>query len=311
MKWKAKAKALWKNTYRRRGLLLLALPGIIVMFLWEYVPLYGLTIAFKDFNIVDGIFGSPWCGLDNFRIFVTSKRVIWRIIRNTVGYWALFTVLGMFCNVTLALLLNECRNKFFKKVAHTIMIAPTFISIVAVVFITKAFLLPGGVINQVITAFGGTALQFYSNAKYWPVILTAVQLIKSTGYGSIIYLAAMAGIDQSLYEAADIDGATHFQRVTKITIPMILPLISIQLISSLGGIMSSNTGLFYQVPLQIGTLYSTTQTIDSYIFAALVDGNTQYGMTSAITFLQGMVGLIMVLIGNGIVRRINDDNALF
>ncbi|MBO5198896.1 MAG: sugar ABC transporter permease [Lachnospiraceae bacterium] len=307
-----KLKALWKNTVKHKGLLLLALPGVVIMFMFNYVPLFGLTLAFKKLDFSLGIFESPWCGLDNFRIFITSKRVIWRLLRNTIGYWALFTSIGMICNVGLALALNECRGKRFKKYAHTIMIAPTFMSWVAITFIVKALLNESsGLINSLLETFGVDTVAWYSSPDKWPVILTLVNIWKSTGYGAIIYLSAISGMDESLYEAAEIDGATRWQCMTKITLPLLVPLITVMLLMSLGGIMSSNTGLFYQVTCNVGILYPTTQTIDTYILNALTSGNSDYGMTSAVTFLQSVVGCITVISANALVRRYNNENALY
>lgn len=305
-------KGLWKNICQNKALLLMALPGFILIVMFAYVPMFGLIVAFKKFNYADGILGSPWVGIDNFKFLFASADTTWRMIRNTVGYYLLFTLLGTIATVTLAICLNECRKKYFAKVSQTLMILPTFISWIAVTFIVKA-LLDGqnGMVNHILLSLGQDPIQWYTQAKYWPVILTIVNLWKGTGYSSVLYLSALAGMDQELFEAAELDGASKWQQIRYITLPMLTSMVSIMTLMSLGGIMSSNTGLFYQVTKNIGALYPTTQTIDAYVMNALMSGGSNFGMTSAVTFFQSVVGCVMVVGVNLIVRRIEPDNALF
>ena len=305
-------KELFRNTWKNKGLLLMALPGIILIFMFSYMPMFGILVAFKDFNYQDGIFGSRWVGLDNFRILFVTKDVTLRLIRNTVGYWFLFMVTGTILNVSLAIALNECVLKRFSKISHTFMILPTFISWIAVTFIVKA-LLDGqdGMLNHIRTGLGLQPIQWYSEPGKWPVILLLTNIWKGTGYGAIIYLSAITGLDSEVFESAELDGATRWQQIRYIMLPMLVSMISIMTLLGLGGIMSSNTGLFYQVTKNIGLLYSTTQTIDAYIMNALTSGSSDFGMSSAVTFFQSVVGFVMIVVSNGIVRRWEPDNALF
>ena len=305
-------KELFRNTWKNKGLLLMALPGIILIFMFSYMPMFGILVAFKDFNYQDGIFGSRWVGLDNFRILFVTKDVTLRLIRNTVGYWFLFMVTGTILNVSLAIALNECVLKRFSKISHTFMILPTFISWIAVTFIVKA-LLDGqdGMLNHIRTGLGLQPIQWYSEPGKWPVILLLTNIWKGTGYGAIIYLSAITGLDSEVFESAELDGATRWQQIRYIMLPMLVSMISIMTLLGLGGIMSSNTGLFYQVTKNIGLLYSTTQTIDAYIMNALTSGSSDFGMSFVVTFFQSVVGFVMIVVSNGIVRRWEPDNALF
>ena len=305
-------KELIRNTAKNKALVVMALPAMVLLFMFSYMPMYALTVAFKNFNYMEGIMGSAWCGLNNFKFLISSKSLSWRLLRNTVGYYLLFTALGTVANVGLALLINECASRRYVKVAHTVMIMPTFISWIAVTFIVKAFLNTGnGLVNHLLEAAGLQKVNWYLSPKYWPVILSIITLWKGTGYGSIIYLSALAGMDAQVFEAADLDGATKLQKIRYITLPMLTNLISIKLLLSLGGIMTSNTGLFYRVTLNTGILYSTTQTIDAYIMNALTSGNSQFGMIAAATLFQSAVGAMMLLLVNFVVRKVSPDNALF
>lgn len=301
-----------RNTRRNKALLIMALPAVVLLFMFSYMPMYALTVAFKSYNYQGGVFGSPWCGLDNFKFLLGSKSLTWRLLKNTIGYFIIFTALGTLCNVGLALLINECRGRMIAKTTHTIMIMPTFISWIAVSFIVKSFLnVNNGFINSMKTALGQETFNWYMKPQYWPTILTLVTVWKNTGYGSIIYLSALAGMDPELFEAADLDGASRKQQIWYITLPMLKSLISIKLLLALGGIMHSNTGLFYKVTLNTGVLYSTTQTIDAYILNALNSTGTKFGMTAAATMFQSVIGAAMMLLVNGIVRKVSPDNALF
>ncbi|MDD6882856.1 MAG: ABC transporter permease subunit [Eubacteriales bacterium] len=305
-------KELIRNTAKNKALVVMALPAMVLLFMFSYMPMYALTVAFKNFNYMEGIMGSAWCGLNNFKFLISSKSLSWRLLRNTVGYYLLFTALGTVANVGLALLINECASRRYVKVAHTVMIMPTFISWIAVTFIVKAFLNTGnGLVNHLLEAAGLQKVNWYLSPKYWPVILSIITLWKGTGYGSIIYLSALAGMDAQVFEAADLDGATKLQKIRYITLPMLTNLISIKLLLSLGGIMTSNTGLFYRVTLNTGILYSTTQTIDAYIMNALTSGNSQFGMIAAATLFQSAVGAMMLLLVNFVVRKVSPENALF
>lgn len=305
-------KHFFRESFRNRALIIMALPGIILVFMFCYMPMYGITIAFKSFNYGLGISGSPWCGFDNFKMLLTNMTVTVRIVRNTLAYYFLFTAVGTVANVALAIALYECVFKRYAKVAQTIMIMPTFISFIAVTYIVNALLNTStGMFNNILKSMGKSAINWYLAPKYWPAILTIVNLWKGTGYGSIMYLSALSGMDQEIFEAAEIDGATKAQQIRYITLPMLTGMISILLLLGLGGIMHSNTGLHYQVTKNVGLLYSTTQTIDAYILNALTSGSSNFGMNAAVTFFQSVVGCVMVVSTNLIVRRWDPDKALF
>lgn len=303
---------LLKNTWENRGLLLMALPAVILIFMFNYLPMAGLVVAFKNYNFMDGIWNSEWVGLRNFSFLFVSKDITIRLIRNTVLYWLLFTAIGTACSVAIAIMINNCKNAVLGKLSQTVMIFPTFISWIAVSFVVKAILDgENGMLNHIIANFGGEIVQWYAEPEKWPVILLITNLWKTMGYNSVIYLSALSGMDASLFEAAELDGASKWQQIRYITIPMLTSMICINLLLSLGGIMHSNTGLFYQVTRNIGLLYPTTQTIDSYVMTTLMGGSNEFGLTSAITFFQSIIGCVLVVVTNWIVRSKEEENALF
>ncbi|MBO4509967.1 MAG: sugar ABC transporter permease, partial [Lachnospiraceae bacterium] len=227
--------------------------------------------------------------------------------KNTIFYYLVFTAIGTFLNIVLAIAIDQCVFKKSAKTMQTIMIIPVFISYAAVTFIVDAYINGSlGLINRVL----GTSTSFYREAKYWPTILTIVKIWNSVGYGSVLYMSVLAGIDTGLYEAAQIDGANKWKQIWHITLPELFPMITVMLLLSVGGIMKSDTGLFYQVTRNSGQLYSTTQVIDSYVLNQITR-NSNFGYTSAATLFQSVVGLVMMLISNGIVRKLAPENALF
>ena len=289
----------------------MALPTVILLILFNYVPMAGLVVAFKDFNYADGLFKSPWNGVQNFRYLFMVGDTAWRLTRNTVGYYLIFTVLGTIGNVAIAIGINEMIYKRTAKYFQTAMILPTFISYIAITFIVEAFLKTDtGIVNRFLENIGIGGIKFYMKKEYWPIILTIVKLWKGIGYGSVLYLSALAGFDQQIYEAADIDGATNAQKIFRITIPMLVPTIIVMTLLGLGNIMHSDTGLFYQVTKNNALLYDTTQVLDSFVMNALTK-NTNYGLTSAATFYQSVVGMVMVVVTNAIVRRKSPEDALY
>ncbi len=299
-----------KNTWKNKTLVLMALPAVILFVMFNYVPMFGLVLAFKRFSYADGIWLSPWNGLENFKFLFTGGTA-WRLIRNTVGYYIIFTIVGTIGNIAIAIGIKEMVHKKLSKTFQSAMILPTFISYVAVSFIVYALLKSEtGIVNRVIIALGGENIPFYMEAKYWPYILTFVSVWKNIGYGSVLYLSVLMGIDPSLYEAADIDGASSFQKMRTITLPMLAPMVTVMTLLGLGGIMHSDTGLFYQVTKNVGILYPTTQVLDGYILDAL-SRNVDFGLTGAATFFQSVVGFMMVVSVNLIVRKFSPENALF
>lgn len=300
----------WKNTWKNRPLVLMALPALILMIMFSYVPMYGLVLAFKRFNYMQG-FNSPWCGLDNFKFMFLVGDTFWRMTRNTLGYYLLFTVVGTVGKVMLAIALNEMVFKRAAKFFQSCMVLPHFISYIAVSFVVYALLKTnGGLVNQWIMALGGEKINFYAEAERWPLILLIVNTWKNIGYGSVLYLSVLVGIDPGLYEAASLDGASTWQKTWHITIPMLMSMVVIQTLLSLGGIMQSNTGLFYQVTKNSGALYKTTQVLDSYVLNAIKSGSN-FGTTAAVTFYQSVVGTFMIVMTNLFVRKVSPENAIF
>lgn len=301
---------LTKGKIQENGaLLLLALPALIYFIIWHYVPMFGLVLAFKDYTYSAGILGSEWVGFDNFKFFFTSQDAL-RITRNTVGYGATFIVLNAVTAVTAALLLNEVRSRAAIKTYQTIMILPNFLSWVIVGFITYILLNPSiGVLNQALELFGFEGKDWYSDPKYWPVILTIAHIWKTIGMNMIMYYAALMGINQELYEAAEIDGANALQRCWYISVPELVPLMTMLSILAVGNIFRGDFGLFYQIPRDVGVLYPTTDVIDTYVYRGLRTGDI--GITSAVGLFQSLVGVTLVMITNAIVRKIEPDNAMF
>ena len=285
----------------------MALPAFLVFLIFSYIPMTGLVMAFKNFDFKMGVWNSPWNGLDNFKFLLVSKSTFLQISFNTVAYYVIFTVIGMFLEIVLAIAMDQLVFKKLGKVMQCILIIPIFISFTAVQFIVYAFLSSDtGMINHLF----GISTRWYMEAKYWPAILTIVKIWNGTGYGSVLYMSVLAGIDPQLYEAADIDGANKWQQIKHVTLPSLVPMITVMLLLSVGSIMHSDTGLFYQVTRNSGTLYSTTQVIDSYILNSIFH-NSNFGFTAAATFFQSIVGTLLILVSNAAVKKISPDNALF
>lgn len=300
-------KGFLQNTWKHRAHVIMALPVFLILFFIMYVPMGGLVLAFKKYDFTKGIWGSPWNGIENFKFLIASKATFISITKNTLMYYVIFTALGTFLNVVLAIAIDQFIFKKTAKVMQTIMIIPVFISYAAVQFIVYAFISTDtGILNNTF----GMSTRFYSTASLWPWILTIVKIWNSVGYGSVLYMSVLAGIDTELYEAAQIDGANKWRQIWHITLPSLIPMITVMLLLSVGGVMRSDTGLFYQVTRNSGTLYETTRVIDSYVLNAIFK-NSDFGFTAATTFFQSIVGLIMMLLSNGLVRKIAPENALF
>ena len=296
-----------KNTWKHRAHVVMALPVFLILFFIMYVPMAGLVMAFKNFNYADGIWKSPWNGIENFKFLIASKATFISITKNTVLYYLIFTAIGTLLNVTLAIMIDKLVFKKMAKTMQTLMIIPVFISYAAVQFIVYAFISSDtGIINHML----GTSTRFYSAPKLWPWILLIVKIWKDTGYGSVLYMSVLAGIDSELYEAADIDGANSWQKIWNITIPSLIPMVTVMLLLSVGSVMHSDTGLFYQVTRNNGMLYSTTQVIDSYVLNAIFS-SSNFGFVAATSFFQSVVGLLLMLFANFTVRKIAPENALF
>jgi multiple sugar transport system permease protein/putative aldouronate transport system permease protein len=295
------------NTWKHRAHLVMCMPAVLVLVFFSYVPMAGLVLAFKKFDYKLGIWNSPFNGLDNFNFLLASKSTFLNMTTNTIKYYLIFTLVGTFLNVVLAIAIDQLMFKKAGKIMQSIMIVPVFISYAAVQFIVYAYLnTESGMINT----FFGSSVRWYSEAGLWTIILTIIKIWNSVGYGSVLYMSALAGIDSEIYEAAEIDGAGKWQQILNITLPSLIPMITIMLLLSVGGIMRSDTGLFYQVTRNSGTLYSTTQVIDSYVLNAIFK-NSNFGFVAATTFFQSIVGVILILGANKIVRKMAPENSLF
>ena len=296
-----------KKIWKHRAHVVMALPALVLLIVFDYVPMGGLILAFKKFDYRSGIWGSPWNGLENFRFLIASKSIFLNITKNTLMYYVIFTALGMFLEIVLAIALDQLVFKRAGKWMEAVLIIPVFISYTAVQFIVYAFLSSDtGMLNHLL----GKSVRWYSNPAYWPAILTIVKIWNGTGYGAILYMSVLAGIDPQLYESAQIDGAGKWQQIVHITLPSLVPMITVMLLLSVGGIMHSDTGLFYQVTRNSGALYETTQVIDAYILNSIFQ-NSNFGFTAAASFFQSVVGTVLILISNGIVRKLHPENALF
>lgn len=297
-----------------KELLILSAPGAVWFFLFAYLPLFGILLAFKEYRLSGGFFESlitsEFVGFDNFK-FLFSSGDAWIILRNTVLYNLTFIVLGVVLPVILALLLNELRNKGMAKIYQSSMFLPYFLSWVVVSYCVFAFLNPEkGYFNAVLEQFGHEGISWYTEKKYWPFIIIFMSQWKGMGYNTVMYLASICGIDKTYYEAAVLDGATKWQQVKYITIPLLKPIITILLIMAVGGIFKADFGLFYQLPMNSGPLYPVTNVLDTYIFRAL-QTNGEIGMSSAAALFQSVVGFVMIMGANKLVSKIDADNALF
>lgn len=294
-----------------RALLLMMLPALAVVAVNSYLPMFGIIVAFKSINYSDGIFFSPWIGLDNFA-FLFQSSDLWVAVRNTVLYNLFFIFGGLVLSVAVAIGLNELRVRFLSKVYQTLIILPSFLSMVVISYLVYAFLNPEyGIVNQdVLKPLGMEPVNWYFEPRYWPYILSLVRFWATVGMGSIIYLATLIGIDPEYYEAALIDGAGKWAQIRYITLPMLKNVMIIIVLLSLGGIFRGDFGLFYQVTLNSGALVPTTDIIDTYVYRALITLQ-DIGMSSAASFCQSVVGFIFVFCANLAVRKISKENALF
>lgn len=306
---KSKKKSIWKDAASWQ-LLLLCIPAIVCYVLFHYVPLIsGVVLPFKDYVYREGIFGSEWCGLDNFK-FLFRASAITRSLRNTVLYSILFSIVGPLLNVIFALLLFELRSRKALKIYQTTIILPNFMSMVVVGYITYAILSPtSGLMNSVLGFFGFSAVNVYKQPSYWPFILTVVSEWKGIGMGSMLYFATLIGIDPTLYEAAKIDGANRWQQTWYISLQHLIPMVCIFTILNIGGLFSGSFDLFYNIPRNVSALYETTDILNTYIVRMLQEGTYSQGI--AIGFLQSLAGMILTVTANGIVRKVSPENAMF
>ena len=301
----------WKQVYNSRILLLMCLPAIIFFIVFNYCPLPGIRIAFTNYNFRDGIFGSPFVGLDNFEFLISSGE-LWMLTRNTILYNLVFIVVGNIFQIVIALMLNEIRCKMFKKVSQTLMFLPYFISAVLIGAIAFNILnFDTGALNALLRETGGDPIQIYSKAGLWPFIIIFCNMWQQTGYGSVVYFAAICGIDASMVEAAEVDGATSWQRIRYIILPSLKGTFIILLLFALSGIMKGNFGLFWNLTGGANSqLFPTTDIIETFVYRTMTTQNN-FATSSAVGLYQSIFGFILVMFSNWVVKRIDPDYALF
>lgn len=293
-----------------RGLILLSIPAILWFLLFAYAPLGGLIVAFQKYSPAKGILKSQFVGFKNFEFFFGSE-AFFRVTFNTLFLNALFILSTMFFSILIAIALSEINHKLFKKVSQSIVILPHFISWTVIALLMETILkTEGGFINNIIMNFGFEPIKFLQTAKLWPGILTVLRIWQGAGYGSIIYLATITGMDREIFEAAKVDGATRLQCIRFLTIPLLKTTAILLFIMSVGKIFNGDFGMIYALVGNNTMLYSTTDVIDTYVYRQLVE-SANMGMSSAVGLYQSVMGLTMVLITNGIIRKVDKDSALF
>ncbi|AIQ28574.1 MULTISPECIES: ABC transporter permease [Paenibacillus] len=300
-----------KSLRKDSSLYLLALPGIIILILFAYLPMSGLILVFKNYNFNDGIFGSPWAGFSNFEFFFSSMEDALRATRNTVMLNALYMLTGTFFSVAIAIILNELRSKWFIKITQSVMFFPYFISWIIIGAILFSLLdYDKGILNQLLQSLGLSQMDWYSSPWLFVVILVLANIWKSAGYGAIIYYAVLQGVDTSYYEAARIDGASRWQIITKITIPMLIPSIILMTLLGIGGMLKGDLSMIMGVTFLNPLLLPTTDIIDVYVYRTAIRSG-EFGFASAITLYQSVFGFILVLVANKLAGWYDKDSKLF
>ncbi len=292
-------------------LMLMVLPMMLYTFIFSYIPMGGIIIAFKKYTY-SGVFASEWIGFENFELFVESGKML-SLTRNTLIYNIVFIIVGVVTRIAFAIMITEMWTKYYKRTLQSIMMLPHFLSWVVIGGLAYNMLnYEYGTINNILdTMFGMERINVYTNTSIWPGIFTFLSVWHGTGYGMVFYLSAIIGINPELYEAAYLDGAGLMQRIFKITIPLIMPTTIIMLLLSLGGILKGNMDMFYQVIRDNSFLYDATDVIDTYVFRSLTTAGSDLGVTAATGLYQQIIGCVLVLTVNGIVRHVDNDSALF
>ncbi len=297
----------WQEAKKCWPFYLMLLPALVYLIINNYLPMGGLLLAFKRFNAQKGILGSEFVGLENFEFLLKNKNLP-LILRNTVGYNLLFILVNLVVGVLIALFITEIRSARMRRLYQSSILFPFVVSIVIVSYMVLGFLdYNGGLINAVLKSFGRTPVNWYSDKKPWPFILTFVNTWKGVGYSSLLYIATLLAIDTTLYEAAALDGASRLQQIRYVTLPhLVSPVVTIMLLS-VGKIFNSDFGLFYQVPQNSGIIQSVTQTIDTFVYKSIA---SNIGMGSAAGFFQSVTGFALILFFNSIARKFSSENAL-
>ncbi len=305
-----KSKNFIQEIKNNKTLFIMLLPIVIYFFIFSYMVMPGVYIAFVNYDYSNGIFGSNFVGFDNFKFLITSGD-LWRITKNTIFYNIVFILLGNIIQIFIAILISEVSNKLFKKISQSVILLPNFISYVIVgVFAYNLFSYDQGLINSILNNLGIGKHDFYGDVGIWKYIVTIFYIWKGTGYGMIVYLASITGIDEEIYEAAVIDGVSIFQKIRYITLPLLKPTFVMLLLFSLGGILRGQFDLFYNLIGNNALLFPQTDIIDTYVFRSLI-GNFNFSLSAAAGFYQSIFGLVLVLTINFIVKKIDSDYALF
>ncbi|PYI53342.1 ABC transporter permease [Paenibacillus flagellatus] len=304
------ARSFVQELVRNKYLYLLTLPAVVFFFVFSYLPMFGVVIAFQDYNPIKGIFGSEFVGLRNFDFFFTSSDWL-KVTFNTLYLNTLFIGFGLLAQIAFAIMISEIVWKPFQKATQSLTLLPYFISwpIVAM-FAVSLFSTDSGFINRMLAAAGMDPIHFYQNPDIWPATLTLLKIWKGTGYGVIIYLATITSIDRDIYEAAKIDGASRLQAIRYITLPMLANTTILLLLLAVGHMFYGDFGMIYAIIGDNSMLYPTTDVIDTFVFRALRK-YSDMSMSSAVGLYQSVVGFVLVLITNAIVRKVNKDAALF
>lgn len=289
---------------------IMMIPGLFYLLMNNYIPMFGIILALKNFKYNKGIFGSEWVGLDNFQyLFQTGDAL--KITRNTLLYNGAFIIIDMVLAVTVAILLNDIRKNKHKKAFQTMLLMPYLVSMVVVSYVGYAFLSNKGFLNStLLPLFGGDAVSWYTTPKYWPFILVFIHVWHGIGYYCIVYLSTLVGIDPGYYEAAELDGATKWQQIRFITLPFLKGTMITMFLLSIGRVFYSDFGLFYQVPMNSGPLYDVTSTIDTYVYRGLMQ-SFNVSMSAAAGAYQSFVGFLLVMLANFFVNKVSKENALF
>ena len=300
----------WEKLWKHKVLTLMCLPAIIFFFVFSYMPLPGVYVAFVKYNYRNGIFGSKFVGLQNFKFLAESGK-LFSLTKNTILYNLVFILLGNLCAVIVAILLNELQSRRFKKISQTMMFLPYFISQVLVgILVFNLLNYDTGFVNGILTSLGMEKWQPYADPKAWPPLLVIIFLWQQTGYNSVVYFASIMGIDAEMIEASKVDGANAFQKIRYIILPSLRPTIVILLLFALGGIVKGNFGLFYNIIGTNSLLYGTTDIIETFVYrATMTDFN--FSTASAVGLYQSIIGFVIVLTANYAVKKIEPDYSLF
>ncbi len=300
----------WKTVKRHWMLLAMLAPAVLYVVVFSYIPMSGIILAFKRYQYNGGIYFSPWCGLDNFKALLIAGK-LGQVTRNTLLYNIAFIALGVVFEMGSAILLNELRNRYFKKISQSLMFLPYFISwVVAGAVMYNMFNYERGVVNSVLTSIGFQPFDLYNTPAAWPFVIIFLKIWKQSGYGSVVYLAAITGLDQEMFEAASIDGANAWQKIKYITIPSLVPTMMIMVLLAIGNIFRGDFGLFYQTVRSSALLQPVTDIIDTYVFRLLIT-NSDIGVSAATGLYQSVLCFITITVCNKLVKKIDPDYALY